>query len=63
MARALHLLVRRDLGVPNAAPCSLARYTRRCTELTSTTASVSAPGSSRVFVARWASTRRLMAVS
>jgi hypothetical protein len=58
MARASHPLVRRDLGVPNTAPCLLARYTRRCTESISTNTSVSAPGSSRVCASPWAKARK-----
>jgi hypothetical protein len=51
------------LACPNAAPCLLAPYTRRCTESTSTKASTSAPGSWGVCAASRASTRRCTAAS
>ena len=51
------------LACPNAAPCLVPPYTRRCTESTSMNASVSAPGSNGVRAASSASTRRCTAAS
>jgi hypothetical protein len=51
------------LAWPNAAPCLVAPYTRRCTESTSTKTSVSAPGSNRVRVTSSTRARRCSAAS
>ena len=51
------------MACPNAAPCLVPPYTRRCTESTSMNASVSAPGSNGVRAASSASTRRCTAAS
>ena len=51
------------LACPNAAPCLVPPYTRRCTESISMNATVSAPGSNGVRAASSASTRRCTAAS
>ena len=51
------------LACPNAAPCLVPPYTRRCTESTSMNTTVSAPGSIGVRAASSTSTRRCTAAS